>query len=189
MAEHPILPRLDDILEAIQGVETIVRGMDLDGYKANFIARRAVERCIEIVSEASRHLPADLTGAYPHIPWHDIRGIGNRPRHEYQRVDDLIMWMVATKSLPEMKPAIEEMLKAGSIKALVCTSSLELGIDMGAVDLVVQIEAPPSVASGMQRIGRAGHQVGAPSAGIIFPKYRADLIACAAVAGLLLRAA
>ena len=73
------------------------------------------------------------------------------------------------------------MLKAGNIKALVCTSSLELGIDMGAVDLVVQIEAPPSVASGMQRIGRAGHQVGAPSAGIIFPKYRADLIACAAV--------
>jgi len=76
---------------------------------------------------------------------------------------------------------IEEMLKAGKIKALVCTSSLELGIDMGAVDLVVQIEAPPSVASGMQRIGRAGHQVGAPSVGIIFPKYRADLVACAAV--------
>jgi ATP-dependent Lhr-like helicase len=76
---------------------------------------------------------------------------------------------------------IEEMLKAGRIKALVCTSSLELGIDMGAVDLVVQIEAPPSVASGMQRIGRAGHQVGAPSTGIIFPKYRADLVACAAV--------
>jgi ATP-dependent Lhr-like helicase len=76
---------------------------------------------------------------------------------------------------------IEELLKAGRLKALVCTSSLELGIDMGAVDLVVQIEAPPSVASGMQRIGRAGHQVGAPSAGIIFPKYRADLVACAAV--------
>ncbi|MBS1814737.1 MAG: DEAD/DEAH box helicase [Acidobacteria bacterium] len=76
---------------------------------------------------------------------------------------------------------IEEALKAGRIKALVATSSLELGIDMGAVDLVIQIEAPPSVASGMQRIGRAGHQVGAPSKGIIFPKYRADLIACAAV--------
>ena len=76
---------------------------------------------------------------------------------------------------------IEEMLKEGRIRALVCTSSLELGIDMGAVDLVIQIEAPPSVASGMQRIGRAGHQVGAPSNGIIFPKYRADLIACAAV--------
>ena len=76
---------------------------------------------------------------------------------------------------------IEELLKAGRLKALVCTSSLELGIDMGAVDLVIQIEAPPSVASGLQRIGRAGHQVGAPSNGIIFPKYRADLVACAAV--------
>ncbi|WP_255551377.1 DEAD/DEAH box helicase [Granulicella sp. dw_53] len=76
---------------------------------------------------------------------------------------------------------IEELLKAGKIKALVATSSLELGIDMGAIDLVIQIEAPPSVASGMQRIGRAGHSVGMPSAGIIFPKYRADLIACAAV--------
>jgi ATP-dependent Lhr-like helicase len=76
---------------------------------------------------------------------------------------------------------IEELLKAGKIRALVATSSLELGIDMGAVDLVIQIEAPPSVASGMQRIGRAGHQVGAASEGIIFPKYRADLIACAAV--------
>ena len=75
---------------------------------------------------------------------------------------------------------IEEQLKAGNIKALVATSTLELGIDMGAVDLVVQVEAPPSVASGMQRIGRAGHQVGAASEGIIFPKYRADLIACAA---------
>ncbi len=76
---------------------------------------------------------------------------------------------------------IEELLKAGEIKALVATSSLELGIDMGAIDLVIQIEAPPSVASGMQRIGRAGHQVGAASRGILFPKYRSDLVACAAV--------
>ncbi|MBT9331350.1 Lhr family helicase [Paracidobacterium acidisoli] len=75
---------------------------------------------------------------------------------------------------------IEEQLKAGHIRALVATSSLELGIDMGAIDLVIQIEAPPSVAAGMQRIGRAGHQVGAASDGIIFPKYRADLVACAA---------
>src|SRR5262249_38217832 len=64
---------------------------------------------------------------------------------------------------------------------LVATSSLELGIDMGAVDLVIQIEAPPSVASGLQRIGRASHQVGGESRGILFPKYRADLIACAAL--------
>jgi ATP-dependent helicase Lhr and Lhr-like helicase len=76
---------------------------------------------------------------------------------------------------------VEELLKAGEIRALVATSSLELGIDMGAIDQVVQIESPPSVASGLQRIGRAGHQVGAPSSGVIFPKYRADLVACAAV--------
>jgi ATP-dependent Lhr-like helicase len=75
---------------------------------------------------------------------------------------------------------IEDALKAGTLRALVATSSLELGIDMGAVDLVVQIEAPRSVASGLQRIGRAGHHVGAVSQGIIFPKYRGDLVACAA---------
>ena len=76
---------------------------------------------------------------------------------------------------------IEDQLKSGSIRALVATSSLELGIDMGAIDLVIQIESPPSVASGMQRIGRAGHRVGVVSEGIIYPKYRADLVACAAV--------
>ena len=76
---------------------------------------------------------------------------------------------------------IEDALKAGRLRALVATSSLELGIDMGAIDLVIQIEAPPSVASGMQRIGRASHQVGGVSTGIIFPKFRGDLVACAAV--------
>jgi len=76
---------------------------------------------------------------------------------------------------------IEDRLKLGTLRGLVATSSLELGIDMGAIDLVVQIEAPPSVASGMQRIGRASHNVGAVSNGIIIPKYRADLVACAAV--------
>ena len=76
---------------------------------------------------------------------------------------------------------VEDLLKAGQIKALVATSSLELGIDMGAIDLVIQIEAPPSVASGLQRIGRSGHQAGATSEGIIFPKFRGDLVACAAV--------
>jgi ATP-dependent Lhr-like helicase len=81
---------------------------------------------------------------------------------------------------PAQRKEIEERLKSGNIKGLVATSSLELGIDMGAIDLVIQIEAPPSVASGMQRIGRAGHHVGGTSNGIIFPKFRADLLACAA---------
>src|SRR5581483_8553729 len=81
----------------------------------------------------------------------------------------------------DQRKEIEDRLKLGTLRGLVATSSLELGIDMGAIDLVVQIEAPPSVASGMQRIGRASHHVGAVSNGVIFPKYRADLLACAAV--------
>jgi len=83
---------------------------------------------------------------------------------------------------------IEDRLKAGTLPAIVATSSLELGIDMGAVDLVIQIEAPPSVASGMQRIGRSGHVVGAVSKGIVFPKYRGDLLACAAAVAQMRRA-
>ena len=81
----------------------------------------------------------------------------------------------------EQRLEVEEALKAGRVRALVATSSLELGIDMGAIDLVVQIESPPSVASGLQRIGRASHQVDAVSAGVIIPKHRGDLLACAAV--------
>ena len=82
----------------------------------------------------------------------------------------------------EARQEVEDLLKAGRIRGLVATSSLELGIDMGAVDLVVQIGAPPSVASGLQRIGRAGHQIGAVSRGIVFPKFRGDLVACATIA-------
>ncbi|MFN0146192.1 MAG: DEAD/DEAH box helicase [Dehalococcoidia bacterium] len=81
----------------------------------------------------------------------------------------------------EQRLDIEERLKAGLLPGLVCTSSLELGIDMGAVDLVVQVESPKSVARGLQRVGRAGHQVGAPSTGRIFPKFRGDLLECAVV--------
>ncbi|HET8969925.1 MAG TPA: ATP-dependent helicase, partial [Candidatus Nanopelagicales bacterium] len=81
----------------------------------------------------------------------------------------------------EQRALIEEDLKAGRLPAVVATSSLELGIDMGAVDLVVQVESPPSVGSGLQRVGRAGHQVGAVSRGVIFPKYRGDLVATAVV--------
>jgi ATP-dependent Lhr-like helicase len=79
----------------------------------------------------------------------------------------------------EQRALVEDDLKRGLLKAVVATSSLELGIDMGAVDLVIQVEAPPSVASGLQRIGRAGHQVGEVSRGVLFPKHRTDLIGCA----------
>nr|WP_245707368.1 ATP-dependent helicase [Pseudonocardia oroxyli] len=82
----------------------------------------------------------------------------------------------------EQRTLVEEELKSGRLPCVVATSSLELGIDMGAVDLVVQVEAPPSVSSGLQRVGRAGHQVGAVSQGVVFPKFRGDLVSCAVVA-------
>lgn len=81
----------------------------------------------------------------------------------------------------EQRTRVEEELKSGLLPCVVATSSLELGIDMGAVDLVVQIEAPPTVASGLQRVGRAGHHVGAVSTGVMFPKFRGDLVSCAVV--------
>jgi ATP-dependent helicase Lhr and Lhr-like helicase len=85
----------------------------------------------------------------------------------------------------EQRLLIEEELKQGRLPALVATSSLELGIDMGAVDLVIQVESPLSVARGLQRVGRAGHRVGEPSRGVIFPKYRGDLLECAVVTRLM----
>ncbi|MBW3086481.1 ATP-dependent RNA helicase RhlE [Austwickia sp. TVS 96-490-7B] len=85
----------------------------------------------------------------------------------------------------EQRAIIEDDLKAGRLPAVVATNSLELGIDMGAVDLVVQVEAPPSVASGLQRVGRAGHQVGAVSHGVFFPKSRGDLMQTTVVTRLM----
>ncbi len=82
----------------------------------------------------------------------------------------------------EQRVIIEDQLKRGQLRALVATSSLELGIDMGAVDLVIQVESPGAVSRGLQRVGRAGHSVGEPSKGKIFPKHRADVLESAVVA-------
>ncbi|MBG6214996.1 ATP-dependent Lhr-like helicase [Cryobacterium sp. CAN_C3] len=89
----------------------------------------------------------------------------------------------------EQRALIEDDLKSGRLRCVVATSSLELGIDMGAVDLVVQVESPPSVSSGLQRLGRAGHQVGEISRGVIYPKHRADLIHAAVAAERMLAGA
>jgi ATP-dependent helicase Lhr and Lhr-like helicase len=86
----------------------------------------------------------------------------------------------------ESRLLVEDRLKRGLLPAIVATSSLELGVDMGAVDLVIQIEAPPSVASALQRVGRAGHGIGRTSVGVVFPKHRGDLLAAAAVRGEML---
>ena len=87
----------------------------------------------------------------------------------------------------EQRSAIEEGLKRGELKAIVATSSLEMGIDMGAVDQVLLVESPGSVARGLQRVGRAGHGVGEVSSGRIFPKFRGDLLECAVIARRMLQ--
>ena len=87
---------------------------------------------------------------------------------------------------PERREGVEEALKAGTIKAIVATSSLELGVDMGSVDLVIQLESPGAVSRGLQRVGRAGHGVGETSRGLLIPKFKADMIECACVAKLML---
>ena len=98
------------MLQAILGIEDIVRPLDAAEFKSNFMASKAVERCFEIISEASRHIPNELIAQYPQIPWPDIRAIGNRLRHEYDRVDELIIWKTATSSVPELKPVIQAMI-------------------------------------------------------------------------------
>ena len=104
------LPRLHDILQMLDEVANLTAGLDLSSYAADFKVRRAVERCIEIVSEASRHIPTDDKTAFDDVPWRDIAGIGNILRHEYQRVADPVVWFTATRSLPALRPVIERMI-------------------------------------------------------------------------------
>jgi uncharacterized protein with HEPN domain len=103
--------RLHDILEAIEGIERTVEGMTFAQYEQSWQVRRAVERGIQIISEASRHVPEASKLRYPHIAWREIAGIGNLLRHEYGRIDDRIMWRVVQRYLPELKVVVLDMLK------------------------------------------------------------------------------
>ncbi|MFJ9853933.1 ATP-dependent helicase [Streptomyces sp. NPDC101150] len=144
-----------------------------------------------IVFANSRRLAERLCNRLNEIAYERTHG---EPLPEHHSPAELMAEAGAAKGAPpllarahhgsvskEQRAQVEEDLKAGRLPAVVATSSLELGIDMGAVDLVVQVESPPSVASGLQRVGRAGHQVGAVSRGIVFPKYRGDLVQAAVV--------
>lgn len=110
MVARSVKPRLQDISENIDGVAELVAGADFGDYQRSFGMRRAVERCVEIISEASRHIPDDLQARHPDANWVEIRAIGNLLRHEYQRVDDLIMWRIATRYLPRLKSVVVELL-------------------------------------------------------------------------------
>jgi uncharacterized protein with HEPN domain len=103
--------RLNDIRDNIDAVADMIEGIDFASYKRDIKLRRAIERCVEIISEASRHIPMQLKSDYPNQPWEEIASIGNLLRHHYERVDDLIMWKIATRSLPELRPAIVAMLQ------------------------------------------------------------------------------
>ncbi len=104
-----IRSRLNDIIRAIDGVADTIGGVDFDTYQAVFHMPRTVERCIEIVSEATRHIPSDLKSGYPEIPWHQIAGIGNVLRHDYDLVDQRLIWEVATVHFPRLRAVIVEL--------------------------------------------------------------------------------
>lgn len=111
MAPRSQLIRLMDMLENVDAAIEMIDGVDLGTYRRNLALRRAIERCIEIISEASRHVPTALKMRYPEQYWDEIARIGNLLRHHYEHVDDFIMWKIATKFLPELRPVILAMIE------------------------------------------------------------------------------
>jgi uncharacterized protein with HEPN domain len=103
-------PWLHDMLEAIVSVRAAVGDMSLEAYVASWTTRRAAERAIEIISEASRHLPDPLRAAEPDLPWPEIIGIGNVLRHAYHRVDDEVIHVIVTRQLGPLEAAIRRLL-------------------------------------------------------------------------------
>jgi ATP-dependent Lhr-like helicase len=143
--------------------------------------RRSAERVALRLNElAAQEHAAGSEGTSPRGEWTPPRGEEAQPGGEPPPLE--IARAHHGSLAREERTKVEELLKAGELPCLVATSSLELGIDMGAVDLVLQIESPKSVARGLQRIGRAGHGVDEVSRGRIFPKFRGDLLECAVVA-------
>jgi uncharacterized protein with HEPN domain len=112
MTARSVRPRLQDILDSIAIVSDAIVGHDLASFTRDRVLRLAVERAIEIVSEAVRHIPQERRDAYPDMPWRNIMAIGNKLRHEYHRIDPDIIWEIAHKHLNELRPVIEEIIDA-----------------------------------------------------------------------------
>ncbi|MGE0421159.1 MAG: DUF86 domain-containing protein [Reyranellaceae bacterium] len=100
-----------DILEAIDGATAAVQGQTLESFRGSWTIRHAVQRAIEIISEASRRIPDEMLAAHPEIPWPQIRGIGNILRHEYRHVDDTIVWRVVMQDFPPLRAAAQQIFK------------------------------------------------------------------------------
>lgn len=111
MAARSIRPRLLDILESIEIVGQAIAERDYASFKSDSILRMAVERAIEIVSEAVRHIPEDERSKYPDVPWRNVIAIGNKLRHEYQRIDADIIWDIATVHLPELRSVVSSIFR------------------------------------------------------------------------------
>ena len=140
--------------------------------------RRGAERLAKRLNELHNEVPHEELPATEHAgsePSNEQRATSNEDFEEIARAHHGSL-------AHEERVVVEELLKSGKLPCLVATSSLELGIDMGALDLVIQVESPKSVSRGLQRVGRAGHQLNEVSKGRIFPKFRADLLECTVVA-------
>jgi len=105
--------RLSDMLDAIVGIRGAVAGLDFEDYERVWTVRRAVERGFEIISEASRHLPPDLKARHQHVAWARIAGIGNVLRHDYQRIEDRLIWNLLGNHLDELETVIRLALAEG----------------------------------------------------------------------------
>jgi uncharacterized protein with HEPN domain len=111
MTRH-LRPVLQDILTAIQGIEQAVAAKTFTDFRSDWLLRHGVQRGIEIISEASRRLPAALLASRPEIAWEQVKGIGSILRHEYHRISDRIIWTVVVEKLPSLKVAVEAMVDA-----------------------------------------------------------------------------
>jgi ATP-dependent helicase Lhr and Lhr-like helicase len=143
--------------------------------------RRAAERLAKRLNELHADQPEQELPATEHAGNSDPSQSRSASAENHGPAEEIARAHHGSLSHEE-RTVVEEMLKSGQLPCLVATSSLELGIDMGAVDLVIQVESPKSVSRGLQRVGRAGHSLGEVSRGRIFPKFRADLLECAVVA-------
>jgi uncharacterized protein with HEPN domain len=113
MAARSATPRLRDIVDAIDRIRMETEGVSLDAFEADWRKRWLVERGIEIISEASRHLPAGMKARHPEIPWRKVAGVGNVLRHEYERTAPDVIWSVAQVDLPSLEKVCREELAAG----------------------------------------------------------------------------
>jgi uncharacterized protein with HEPN domain len=109
MAARSSLLRIHDMMEAIEGIDQAIKGKSYRDYQRSWVLRSAVERGIEVISEASRHLARELKSHHKDVRWADIAGIGNVLRHEYQRVDNQIVWKAVRDDLPALKVALLSM--------------------------------------------------------------------------------